>query len=130
NKGSLLITGTVHDAVGVQNFWFTLRGPRTDIPLTPGNPYWTIQLDTFAENGPNTELEFVAEDTSGNRTSLRFRSRNDKEGSRPVVEVLQPLSTGNNSPTQVVPGSAVLGRLTSPNTPQLVKVTGLDPADA
>lgn len=130
NKGSLLITGTVHDAVGVQNFWFTLRGQRTDIPLTPGNPYWTIQLDTFAENGPNTELEFVAEDTSGNRTSLRFRSRNDKEGSRPVVEVLQPLSTGNNSPTQVVPGSAVLGRLTSPNTPQLVKVTGLDPADA
>lgn len=128
--GRVVITGSIRDQVGIERFWYQYQGQDYEIPLTPGNPYWTVDISTMGIKGRNIDLSFLALDSSGNQSRLTYRLQNDIEGARPGIEIFQPAeSAGSRQPRIVEPGDTLSGRVYGVNRPGIVKVTGLNPND-
>lgn len=118
--GTLRIVGAIRDAVGIQSFSYRFENEETEIPLEAGNPYWAVDLDS-SEIGPNrTSVEFIAVDTSGNRTSLRRNLSLDQSVALPRVVIDTP-----DDEASVGPGDNIYGSVESVDEAEAVLVRGL-----
>ncbi len=88
--GTVHIAGSVRDDVGIERLWYEWGGEGVDLPLTPGNPYWSIELDVTEESGRWVDVPIHAEDVSGNVATLDYRLANEPERAEPVVELREP----------------------------------------
>lgn len=83
--GSVLFTGSVTDAVGVASLTYeTSAGEEGELPLTPGDPFWSLVVP-FAE-GRRGSVEFTATDEAGNSSSLERDLELDEAADLPVIE--------------------------------------------
>ncbi|TVQ24282.1 MAG: hypothetical protein EA382_08635, partial [Spirochaetaceae bacterium] len=87
----LRFVGRVADAVGVESLRYELStGDAGDIPLTPGDPYWTIAVDLPPATRGNVTATFVVTDVAGNERRERMRLSIDQAGDRPITVVSEP----------------------------------------
>ncbi|GAB6089052.1 Ig-like domain-containing protein [Spirochaeta dissipatitropha] len=123
--GFVSIAGAIRDEVGVERFWWNWDGQEEEIELIPGNPYWDIEIDTRAYRGRNIDVNFYAEDTSGNRTHVRHRLANNQDAAKPVVSVQSPLFTGEDAVSSVPFASTLYGQVEGVHRADFVEVQGL-----
>ncbi|MFP4364729.1 MAG: Ig-like domain-containing protein [Spirochaetia bacterium] len=123
------ITGRVYDAVGMERFWYTWQNEEYDIELTPGNPYWSTEIDLRDVDSRWAELEFFAEDTNGNQSSIQYRLENDIEGAKPVVNITYPTTEEFEEELSFPPNSAIYGHVSGVHRGQAIIVSGLEEED-
>ncbi|MFW5742142.1 MAG: Ig-like domain-containing protein [Spirochaetota bacterium] len=87
----LRFVGRVFDLVGIESLTYQLSSGESDeIPLTPGDPYWSLATDLPPETRGNVTATFTVTDVAGNEHTERLRYELDTEGDQPVVTLAAP----------------------------------------
>jgi hypothetical protein len=84
--GATRVTGRIHDAVGLSQFYYEWVGETHEIPIRPGDPYWDINLNISYQNR-NPVLRVIAVDKSNNRTVLVKRFTDKRRVKTPAVQI-------------------------------------------
>ncbi|MFW5745432.1 MAG: Ig-like domain-containing protein, partial [Spirochaetota bacterium] len=87
----LRIVGRATDEVGVASLTYELStGEAGEIPLTPGDPYWSIAADLDPDTRGRISADLTIVDIAGNERSERLRYEIDSEGDMPIVSLHAP----------------------------------------
>ena len=87
----LRIVGRATDEVGIASLSYELgTGEAGEIPLTPGDPYWSISADLPPDTRGRITVDLTVVDLAGNERSERLRWEIDTEGDMPVVSLHAP----------------------------------------
>lgn len=86
-NGMVSVTGTIKDDVGIQSFVAIKDGgEEEEIPLLPGNPFWSRTFDfTGSKSGT---LIFKAVDLSGNTEEQRLKLSLNPDADLPVISFI------------------------------------------
>ena len=94
-NGVFAVACAVRDAVGIAKLSYEFAGTdKGEIPLVPGNPYFSKEFDASAVKGDKAQLILIAEDRIGNITRLELSPKIDREADKPRVVVAFPASGG------------------------------------
>ena len=89
----LRVAGRARDMVGIDSLTYELsNGEGGEIPLRPGDPFWTLSVDLPPETRGNVMLTLRAVDLAGNVAEQRVRYPIDRPGDEPVVQLIGPSS--------------------------------------
>jgi hypothetical protein len=123
--GVLKITGRIYDRVGLDRFYYKLGNSVVDIPLRPGDPFWTVDLN-FAEipKGANV-FTVTAIDKSGNISSADLRLQDKRKVKVPTLVIDYPPASGLSA---MPPDGFIYGHLEPGFDPDSVIIDGV--ADA
>jgi hypothetical protein len=89
-NGRFTVVGHARDDVGLLSLkWAYKGGEFTEIPLSPGNPFWSIDVDFVGEKQMDLQFELV--DIAQNITKLQVKRDLDLEADKPSVQLLHPL---------------------------------------
>ncbi|MDR0641885.1 MAG: neuraminidase, partial [Treponema sp.] len=84
--GATRVTGRIHDAVGLSQFYYEWVGETHEIPIRPGDPYWDINLNISYQNR-NPILRVTAVDKSNNQTVIVKRFTDNRRVKTPAVQI-------------------------------------------
>ncbi|RKX83576.1 MAG: hypothetical protein DRP58_08535, partial [Spirochaetes bacterium] len=108
-NGFVTVSGTVHDEVGLSGFSYMFNKEEVQIPLIPGNPYWS---QTFDFSGMKSGLiTFTAVDLSGNTESYKLKLTMDNNADMPLLGLID--SDDKNIIENVYPLDAYLKGIAS-----------------
>ncbi len=83
--------GRVFDEVGVESLRYSLStGQSGEIPLTPGDPFWSLAVDLEPGSRGRLTADFTVRDVAGNERTERVRMPLDPAGDEPVVHRVHP----------------------------------------
>jgi hypothetical protein len=119
--GKVQVSGRLYDRVGVDRFYYEWDGEQVDIPLRPGDPYWTFSLELSAGQSRTVPLRITAVDRSGNTASLTQRLQDNRREKLPSIVIDYPSRSGLSS---LPPNGAVYGHIEPGFFPQSVIVEG------
>ena len=89
-NGKVTVVGRAVDRIGVKSLSWELGGATGTISLTPGNQFWTHELDFSAQKAGAVQVAYTLENLTGNRQTSRLRLKVDPESDRPVLTVTSP----------------------------------------
>ncbi|MBN1685541.1 MAG: hypothetical protein JW852_02755 [Spirochaetales bacterium] len=88
-NGVFTISGKVADEVGVDRLtWQVGKEEPVEIPLRPGDPYWTQEFDYSGKESADVLLTLI--DKTGNTTIERFKRDLDFQADLPTVTLITP----------------------------------------
>ena len=67
-----------------------LGGATGTVALTPGNQFWTHELDLSTEKAGAVQVTYTLENLTGNRQAARLKLKVDPEADRPILTVASP----------------------------------------
>ena len=129
-NGVTRLAGSIRDRVGIERFWYVWNEEEVEIPLVPGNPFWTIGLDTRDIGGSKFDVQFFALDTSGNEVEFKYRLMNDQDSAMPRIVIQAPDFTGETPVEEVAADASIYGVVEGINRAVKVRVTGLGGEEA
>lgn len=88
-NGRFVVTGRAADSVGLASLRWALGKESGEIPLAPGNPYFTVELDAAAA-GKRAALKLSALDKAGNVASVERSWAVDPRADLPLVALSRP----------------------------------------
>lgn len=89
--GSFTLIGYARDEVGLKSISWKIGELGGDIPVKPGDPFFSIPVKLAAPRGKETTLVLSAGDTIGNKTETRRRLLLDLEADKPRATLLSPV---------------------------------------
>ena len=84
------VTGRVISGVGLTQFYYEWQGERHDIPLRPGDPFWTVNVHFSLANNRPVPFRITAVDKSGNTTVVTQNFRDTRKNRDPVLAIDYP----------------------------------------
>jgi hypothetical protein len=107
--GRIQISGRLYDRVGLDRFYYEWADETVDIPLRPGDPFWTAALNISAAQSRSAPLKVTAVDKSGNVTVVTQRLPDNRRFKTPTLVIDYPdTSAGLNA---LPPNGAVYGHI-------------------
>jgi hypothetical protein len=119
--GQTQITGRVVDAVGLSEFYYEWAGETGQIPLRPGDPFWSVSLPVSAGANRAQVFKLTAVDKSGNAAVLTRRFQDNRKNRTPSVIIDYPSPQGLNA---LSPDGAVYGRIAPGFFPSAISLDG------
>jgi hypothetical protein len=119
--GRIQVSGRIFDRVGLDRFYYEWAGERVDIPLRPGDPFWTVTFDVSAGQSRNTPLRVTAVDKSGNNTVVTQRLQDNRRLKAPSLVIDYPDPAGLNA---LPPNGAIYGHIESGFFPASIVMEG------
>ncbi|MDR2110029.1 MAG: neuraminidase, partial [Spirochaetaceae bacterium] len=119
--GVVRVTGKIDDAVGLQKLSYEWNGETIDIPLRPGDPYWTADVSISPQNRAPV-FRVTAVDKSGNITTLTRRFQDNRPLKAPSILVDAPAAAVLNALPLY---EAVYGRITPGFIPESILIDGV-----
>ncbi|MCR4821242.1 MAG: hypothetical protein K5873_00025 [Treponema sp.] len=89
-NGVFTVAGYAKDKVGLQKLSWTFNGETQEFDLTPGNPYWSKEIDTRSISAKSIDFSVTAEDTAGNIVVVKKSIALNQEADKPVVTIQTP----------------------------------------
>jgi len=89
-NGKVTVVGRAVDRIGVKSLVWELGGATGTVSLTPGNQFWTHELDLTAQKAGAAQVTYTLENLTGNRQTSRLRLKVDPGADRPVLTVTSP----------------------------------------
>jgi len=90
-NGTLLVAGSARDKVGLKSLsWELAGGQQGTIPLTPGNPYWTHEVDLSAAKAGALQISYTLENLTGNSRTGKLRIKVNPAADRPQLTLVSP----------------------------------------
>jgi hypothetical protein len=116
------VTGRVYDRVGLERLYYEWGGASADIPLRPGDPFWTVDLDFAAAQKNTDSFRVTAVDRSGNVSSAQVRLQDRRRVKAPVLVIDYPPPAGLAA---LPPEGCIYGHIEPGFDPEAVAVEGL-----
>jgi hypothetical protein len=92
-NGYFMVAGRATDDTGVASLTWAYRGSDpVEIPLAPGNPFWSVMADFVGQR--QMELNFLLSDEAGNTTRVQLKRALDAEADLPSVLLSSPSEGG------------------------------------
>ena len=92
--GKTQVTGRVITGVGLNEFYYEWAGERVDIPLRPGDPFWSVTFPISMANNRAIPFRVTAVDKSGNVTTLSQRFQDLRKNRTPALVLDDPPMPG------------------------------------
>jgi len=89
--GLTRISGRVVSRAGLSEFFYEWAGERVDIPLLPGDPFWTVSVPVEGRGG---NFRVTAVDRTGNVTRQTIQLRDRRSVRAPIVAIDYPAVSG------------------------------------
>ena len=89
-NGKFTVAGFAKDDVGVTNLSWTFGDESGDFELIPGNPYWSITLDTIGAKDKAKKFSVKAIDRANNVVEVTKNIALNQEDDKPIVTVSDP----------------------------------------
>ena len=105
-NGRFTAAGYAKDTIGITELSWTFGDESGDFTLVPGNPYWSINLDTTgSEKEKSRKFTVRAKDMAGNVIEKSLNIALNQEKDKPTVEIFTPapaqIFTGDDAPVFV-----------------------------
>jgi len=88
--GNTQVTGRVITGVGLSEFYYEWAGERKEIPLRPGDPFWSVTFPISMANNRAIPFRVTAVDKSGNVTAVSQNFQDTRANRTPVLTVDNP----------------------------------------
>jgi hypothetical protein len=119
--GVVKITGRIYDRVGLDRFYYELGNTVVDIPLRPGDFFWTVDLN-FAEAARGAKsFTVTAVDKSGNLSSASIKFQDKRKVKVPALVIDYPQAGGLGA---MPPDGSIYGHLEPGFDPDSVLIDG------
>jgi len=92
--GSTQVTGRVITGVGLSEFYYEWAGERKEIPLRPGDPFWSVTFPISMANNRAIPFRVTAVDKSGNVTTVSQRFQDIRRNRTPTLTLDNPPMPG------------------------------------
>lgn len=89
-NGKVTVIGRAVDRIGVKSLTWDLGAATGTVTLTPGNQFWTHEIDLSAQKAGSVQVTYTLENLTGNRETARLRLKVDPEADRPVAALSSP----------------------------------------
>lgn len=100
-NGKFTAAGYARDTIGVTDLSWSFGNKSGKFELTPGNPYWSIDLDTTGSSAKSEKLTIRAVDKAGNVVEHTETISLNPEADKPVATISNPapgtIFTGNSN---------------------------------
>jgi hypothetical protein len=120
--GKVQVSGRLYDRVGLERFYYEWADETVDIPLRPGDPFWTFTLDISAQQSRTSPLRITAVDRSGNISSLSQRLQDNRRHKTPTLTIDYPKA---NALSSLPLNGAVYGHVDPGFFPTAVMIDGV-----
>jgi hypothetical protein len=95
--GRTQVTGRISTGVGLTEFYYEWAGERADIPLRPGDPFWSVTVPISMANNRAIPFRITAVDKSGNTTTIAQRFQDLRRNRTPTLVIdYPPMPSGLN----------------------------------
>jgi len=95
--GNTQVAGRITTGVGLTEFYYEWAGERADIPLRPGDPYWSVDVPISMANNRAIPFRITAVDKSGNTTTIAQRFQDLRKNRTPTLVIdYPPMPSGLN----------------------------------
>lgn len=119
-NGKFTVAGYAKDTMGITELKWTFGNKSGEFELVPGNPYWSVTLDTSATKEKSQKLIIHAVDKAGNVVDYSKTINLNPEADKPVATIADPVAgkvfAGDSEPV------FVRGLVTDDDNIQKVKV--------
>ncbi|GHV96364.1 hypothetical protein AGMMS50293_26840 [Spirochaetia bacterium] len=119
--GQVQVTGRVIATVGLSKFFYEWAGDTQDIPLRPGDPFWSVTLPVSLGTNRNLPFRVTAVDKIGNTTTLTQRFQDNRKFKGPTIQIDYPAGNGLNSIAQ---DGSIYGRIAPGFYPAAISIEG------
>jgi hypothetical protein len=95
--GRTQVTGRITTGVGLTEFYYEWAGERAEIPLRPGDPFWSVTVPISMANNRAIPFRITAIDKSGNVTTISQRFQDLRRNRTPTLVIdYPPMPSGLN----------------------------------
>jgi len=88
-NGKFNVSGYAKDTIGVKKLSWSFNGKSGDFELIPGNPYWSVEVDSKGEDKAS-DFIITAVDTVDNTVVVKKTIKLNQEEDKPVVVIESP----------------------------------------
>jgi hypothetical protein len=120
--GFVRVSGRVYDRVGLARFYYEWGGAAVDIPLRPGDQYWTVDLDFAGAAKTAGSFKVSAVDRSGNTSSAAVSLQDRRKVKTSTLAIDYPARQGLNA---LPPDGAVYGHIVPGYDAESIVIEGL-----
>ena len=89
-NGKFTVAGYAKDDMGITDLSWTFGNKSGKFDLVPGNPYWSINLDTVGSSAKSEKLTIRAVDKAGNVVEHTETISLSPEADKPVATIMNP----------------------------------------
>ena len=88
--GRTQVAGRIYTGVGLDEFYYEWAGERADIPLRPGDPFWSVIVPISMANNRAIPFRITAVDKAGNSTTIAQRFQDTRRNRTPIMVIDYP----------------------------------------
>ncbi|MBN2735332.1 MAG: hypothetical protein JXR70_00020 [Spirochaetales bacterium] len=96
-NGKFMVSGKVSDMLGISKLSYTIDNRIVEIPLVPGNPYFSELIDLTDDRRKLVPLIFSVTDTPGNRIDEKVLFQLDYQADLPLTTITRPVEAEANT---------------------------------
>lgn len=89
--GKFSVAGFAKDTIGIIDLTWTFGNKTGSIDLIPGNPYWSVNLDTIGQNIKSEKFTIKATDKTQNIVEVSKTITINQENDKPIVTISDPI---------------------------------------
>ena len=122
--GKTQVTGRVISGVGLTEFYYEWAGERADIPLRPGDPFWSVVFPISMANNRAVPFRVTAVDKSGNTTVVTQRFQDTRRFRVPTLVIDHPRPPTGLGRMTLAPDQPIYGHIADGFFAQSVVIDG------
>lgn len=89
-NGQFSVAGFAKDTIGIEKLSWTFGDLTGEFELVPGNPYWSVDLDTLGSKDKSRKFTIHATDKAGNNVDVSRTIPLNQENDKPTVSIAEP----------------------------------------
>jgi hypothetical protein len=122
--GKTQVTGKVTTGVGLTDFYYEWAGEKHEIPLRPGDPFWSVTFPISMANNRAIPFRVTAVDKSGNVTVVSQRFQDLRKNRTPILAIDSPPQPGSMARINLEPGQPIYGHILPGFFPYAIMIEG------
>jgi hypothetical protein len=122
--GNTQVTGRIITGVGLSEFYYEWAGERHDIPLRPGDRFWTVTFPISMANNRAIPFRVTAIDKAGNATTVTQRFQDTRRNRVPALVVDYPPMPSGLSRMEIEWDQPVYGHILPGFFPYAIMIEG------
>jgi hypothetical protein len=109
--GKTQVTGRISTGVGLTEFYYEWAGEKAEIPLRPGDPFWSVTVPISMANNRAIPFRITAVDRSGNATTIAQRFQDLRKNRTPTLVIDYPPMPSGLGRMELAPDQPIYGHI-------------------
>jgi len=122
--GPTQVSGRIYTGVGLTEFYFEWAGEKAEIPLRPGDPYWSVTVPISMANNRAIPFRITAVDKAGNVTTISQRFQDLRKSRTPTLVIDYPPMPSGLNRMDLEPDQPIYGHILPGFFPYAIIIEG------